>query len=123
MEVSLPIKITKFYPRKLPAIRYLIVDCVIYVYVINFLNQFSLPPQSRAWAGKDDVYSFGVLASCEVVNARFLEAAVFLRLLLSMEGVWRELHPLITSCVSHSPQDRPSMDTVLHHIKQLNSES
>ena len=28
---------------------YLIVDCVIYVYVINFLNLFSLPPQSRAW--------------------------------------------------------------------------
>ncbi len=70
---------------------------------------------------KDDVYSFGVLA-CEVVNVRFPEAAVFLGLLSSMEGVWRELHPLITSCVSHSPQDRPSMDTVLHHIKQLDSE-
>ena len=45
---------------------------------------------------KDDVYSFAVLA-CEVVNARFPEAAVFLSLLSSMEGVWRELHPLITS--------------------------
>ena len=50
------------------------------------------------------MYSFVVLA-CEVVNARFPEAAVFLGLLSSMEGVWRELHPLITSCVSHSPQD------------------
>ena len=76
------------------------------------------PPQQTT---KIDVYSFGVLA-CEVVTRTFPKSEVFLRLLLSMEGVWRELHPLITSCVSHSPQDRPSMDTVLHHIKQLDSE-
>ncbi len=70
---------------------------------------------------KIDVYSFGVL-TCEVVNARLPEAAIFQSLLMHMEGVWPELHPLITSCVSHSPQDRPSMDTVLQHIKQLNWE-
>ncbi len=56
------------------------------------------PPPTVSCMDKDDVKSFGVLA-CEVVNARFLEAAVFLGLLSSMEGVWRELHPLITSCV------------------------
>ncbi len=77
------------------------------------------PPQQTT---KIDVYSFGVLA-CEVVTRTFPKSELFFRLLSSMEGVWRELHPLITSCVSHSPQDRPSMDTVLHHIKQLNSES
>ena len=76
------------------------------------------PPQQTT---KIDVYSFGVLA-CEVVTRTFPKSELFLRLLSSMEGVWRELHPLITSCVSHSPQDRPSMDTVLHHIKQLDSE-
>ena len=76
------------------------------------------PPQQTT---KIDVYSFGVLA-CEVVTRTFPTSELFLRLLSSMEGVWRELHPLITSCVSHSPQDRPSMDTVLHHIKQLDSE-
>ncbi len=70
---------------------------------------------------KIDVYSFGVLA-CEVVTRTFPKSELFLRLLSSMEGVWRELHPLITSCVSPSPQDRPSMDTVLHHIKQLDWE-
>ncbi|XP_064384486.1 probable serine/threonine-protein kinase DDB_G0271682 [Halichondria panicea] len=77
-----------------------------------------LPPQQTT---KIDVYSFGVLA-CEVVTRTFPKSELFVRLLSSMEGVWRELHPLITSCVSHSPQDRPSMDTVLHHIKQLDSE-
>ncbi len=70
---------------------------------------------------KIDVYSFGVLA-CEVVTRTFPKSELFLRLLLSVEGVWLELHPLITSCVSHSPQDRPSMDTVLHQIKQLHWE-
>ncbi|XP_064384537.1 dual specificity protein kinase shkB-like [Halichondria panicea] len=83
------------------------------------------PPSSRQprpqQTTKIDVYSFGVLA-CEVVTRTFPKSELFYRLLSSMEGVWRELHPLITSCVSHSPQDRPSMDTVLHHIKQLDSE-
>ncbi|XP_064384536.1 probable serine/threonine-protein kinase DDB_G0271682 isoform X2 [Halichondria panicea] len=83
------------------------------------------PPSSRQprprQTTKIDVYSLGVLA-CEVVTRTFPKSEQFYRLLLSMEGVWRELHPLITSCVSHSPQDRPSMDTVLHHIKQLDSE-
>ena len=86
--------------------------------MINFLNQFSLPPQPSAWTKMMCTVLECLL--CEVVNARFPEAAVFLVLLSSMEGVWREL---ITPCVSHSPQDRPSMDTVLHHIKQLDSES
>ncbi len=70
---------------------------------------------------KIDVYSFGVLA-CEVVTRTFPKSELFVCLLSSMEGVWRDLHPLITSCVSHSPQDRPSMDTVLQHIKQLDWE-
>ena len=64
-----------------------------------FMYQFPepiFPPPTVSCMDKDDVYSFGVLA-CEVVNARFPEAAVFLGLLSSMEGVWRELHPLITS--------------------------
>ncbi len=52
------------------------------------------PPPTVSCMDKDDVKSFGVLA-CEVVNARFLEAAVFLGLLSSMEGVWRELQPLV----------------------------
>ncbi len=81
-----------------------------------------MSPQPRPQqTTKIDVYSFGVLA-CEVINARLPEAAVFQGLLMNVEGVWPELHPLITSCVSYAPQDRPSMDTVLQHIKQLDWE-
>ncbi len=72
--------------------------------VYYFMFLCSEPPPTVSCMDKDDVYSFRVLAY-EVVNARYPEAAVFLGLLSSMEGVWRELHPLITSytCVSHSP--------------------
>ncbi len=76
------------------------------------------PPQQTT---KIDVYSFGVLA-CKVVTQTFPKSELFLCLLSSMKGVWPELHPLITACVSHSPQDRPSMDTVLQHVKQLDWE-
>ncbi len=81
---------------------------------------YSAQPQPQQTT-KIDVYSFGVLA-CEVVTRTLPESEKLLSLLSSIEGVWRELHPLITACVSHSPQDRPSMDTVLQHVKQLDWE-
>ena len=75
------------------------------------------PPQTT----KIDVYSFGVVA-CEVVTGVFPESDKFRDLLGSVGRVWPQIHPLITSCVSHSPQDRPTMDTVLSRIKQLDWE-
>lgn len=70
---------------------------------------------------KIDVYSFGVLV-CEVVTGTLPEAQVFGGLLARVGGVWPQIHPLITSCVSCHPQDRPTMDTVLQQIKQLDLE-
>ena len=75
------------------------------------------PPQTT----KIDVYSFGVVA-CEVVTGVFPESDKLRDLLGSVGRVWPQIHPLITSCVSHSPQDRPTMDTVLSRIKQLDWE-
>ena len=75
------------------------------------------PPQTT----KIDVYSFGVVA-CEVVTGVFPESDKFRDLLGSVGRVWPQIHHLITSCVSHSPQDRPTMDTVLSRIKQLDWE-
>ena len=75
------------------------------------------PPQTT----KIDVYSFGVVA-CEVVTGVFPESDKFRDLLGSVGRVWPQIHPLITSCVSHSPQDRPTMETVLSRIKQLDWE-
>ena len=75
------------------------------------------PPQTT----KIDVYSFGVVA-CEVVTGVFPESDRFRDLLGSVGHVWPQIHPLITSCVSHSPRDRPTMDTVLLQIKKLDWE-
>ena len=79
------------------------------------------PKQSPPQTTKIDVYSFGVVA-CEVVTGVFPESDKFRDLLGSVGRVWPQIHPLITSCVSHSPQDRPTMDTVLSRIKQLDWE-
>ncbi len=70
---------------------------------------------------KIDVYSFGVLA-CEVVTQTFPITEVFHELLSRVSRVWVELHPLIVSCISHSPQYRPSMDIVLQQLKRIDSE-
>ena len=70
---------------------------------------------------KIDVYSFGVLA-CEVVTQTFPKTEVFHELLSGVSRVWRELHPLIVSCVSHSPHNRPSMDIVLQQLKEMDYE-
>ena len=75
------------------------------------------PPQTT----KIDVYSFGVVM-CEVVTGVFPESDKFRDLLGRVGRVWPQIHPLITSCVSHSPQDRPTMNTVLSQIKQMNWE-
>ena len=75
------------------------------------------PPQTT----KIDVYSFGVVV-CEVATGVFPEFDKFRDLLVRVGRVWPQIHPLINSCISHSAQDRPTMDTVLSQIKQLDWE-
>ena len=75
------------------------------------------PPQTT----KIDVYSFGVLV-CEVVTGVFPETNKFRDLLGHVRRMWPQIHPLITSCTSHSAQDRPAMDNVLSQIKQMDRE-
>ena len=75
------------------------------------------PPQTT----KIDVYSFGVLV-CEVVTGVFPETNKFRDLLGRVRRMWPQIHPLITSCISHSAQDRPAMDNVLSQIKQMDRE-
>ena len=75
------------------------------------------PPQTT----KIDVYSFGVLM-CEVVTGVFPECDKFNNLLGRVGCIWPQIHPLITSCVSHSPQDRPTMNNVLSRTRLINRE-
>ena len=69
---------------------------------------------------KDDVYSFGVLG-CEVLNAKF--PAVFLGLLWKVYGRSCTHQPPPVSLTPLRTDPPSSMNTVLHHIKQLDSES
>ena len=75
------------------------------------------PPQTT----KIDVYSFGVLA-CEVITRVFPESDKFAGLMEAVGRNWPQIHQLVSSCVSHSPQDRPTMVTVLARLQQLESE-
>ena len=75
------------------------------------------PPQTT----KIDVYSFGVLA-CEVITRVFPETNKFAGLMEAVGRSWPQIHQLILSCVSHSPQDRPTMVTMLTRLQQLESE-
>ena len=75
------------------------------------------PPQTT----KIDVYSFGVLA-CEVITRVFPESDKFAGLMEAVGRNWPQIHQLISSCVSHSPQDRPTMVTILTQLQQLESE-
>ena len=75
------------------------------------------PPQTT----KIDVYSFGVLV-CEVITRVFPESDKFAGLMEAVGRNWPQIHQLISSCVSHSPQDRPTMVTVLTRLQQLENE-
>ena len=75
------------------------------------------PPQTT----KIDVYSFGVLAY-EVITRVFPESDKFAGLMEAVGRNWPQIHQLISSCVSHSPLDRPTMVTVLTRLQQLESE-
>ena len=75
------------------------------------------PPQTT----KIDVYSFGVLA-CEVITHVFPESDRFTGLMATVSRSWPQIHQLVSSCVSRSPQYRPTMVTVLARLQQLESE-
>ena len=75
------------------------------------------PPQTT----KIDVYSFGVLA-CEVITRVFPESDKFSGLIEAVGHSWPQIHQLVSSCVSYSPQDRPTTMTILTRLQQLDSE-
>ena len=85
--------------------------CTLPLRPTPFLPPPSLPPPPQTT--KIDVYSFGVLV-CEVVTGVFPESDKFRDLLGHVRRMWPQIHPLITSCISHSAQDRPAWTTSSH---------
>ena len=70
---------------------------------------------------KIDVYSFGILV-CEVTTETFPNFENFSHIQTSVSSKWPRIESLISSCISHSPQDRPAMEAVLSHIQALDWE-
>lgn len=65
---------------------------------------------------KIDVYSYGIML-CEVATSTFPEKERFPSMLSRVLREWPELHQLITSCTKASPEERPSMATVLASLE------
>ena len=75
------------------------------------------PPQTT----KIDVYSFGVLA-CEVITRVFPDPRRLAETVRSINRVWPEMYPMVSSCVEYRPESRPTMGEVLTRLNELDRE-
>ena len=67
---------------------------------------------------KIDIYSYGVML-CEVITAQFPKKDTFASMLLRTRHLWPQIHPLISSCIEHDPDYRPSMADVLTTLQSI----
>ena len=69
---------------------------------------------------KVDVYSYGVML-CEVVTSTLPERAQFPSILACIRREWPQLHQLIIACINQSPEQRPTMASVLASLETFPS--
>ena len=74
------------------------------------------PPQTP----KIDVYSYGVLLT-EVVTKELPDPSRLQRMVQQVQGQWPQIHPLVTGCIQHSPESRPTMAYILEELDKLTS--
>ena len=72
------------------------------------------PPQTP----KVDVYSYGVLLG-EVVTQQLPDPERLERIMQQVQRQWPQLHRLVTGCVQHNPDRRPTMAYVLKELNKL----
>ena len=65
---------------------------------------------------KVDVYSYGIML-CEVATGTFPEKTVFPSMTDRVRREWPQLHQMITECTKLSPEQRPSMASVLASLE------
>ena len=74
------------------------------------------PPQTP----KIDVYSFGVLVG-EVVTQELPDPDNLQEMVQRVQRQWPQIHPLVTSSIEYSPDDRPTMAYILEELDRLTS--
>ena len=72
------------------------------------------PPQTP----KIDVYSYGVLLG-EVVTQQLPDPDRLQRMIQEVRRQWPQLHPLVTGCIQHIPDRRPTMAYILEELNKL----
>ena len=65
---------------------------------------------------KIDVYSYGIVL-CEVVTSTFPDKGEFPPMLTRVRREWPQLHQLILACTKQSPDQRPTMASVLASLE------
>lgn len=65
---------------------------------------------------KVDVYSYGIVL-CEVATSSFPDDKVLQTMLTRVRHEWPQLHQLIVVCISRSPEQRPSMASVIETLE------
>ena len=72
------------------------------------------PPQTP----KIDVYSYGVLLG-EVVTQQLPDPERLQWMMEQVQRQWPQLHPLVTGCIQHNPDRRPTMAYILEELNKL----
>ena len=72
------------------------------------------PPQTP----KIDVYSYGVLLG-EVVTQQLPDPDRLQWMMQQVRRQWPQLHPLVTGCIQHNPDRRPTMAYILEELNKL----
>ena len=74
------------------------------------------PPQTP----KIDVYSYGVLMG-EVITQELPDPDNLEEMVQQVQRKWPQIHPLVTSSIEYSPDDRPTMAYMLEQLDRLTS--
>ena len=72
------------------------------------------PPQTP----KIDVYSYGVLVG-EVITQELPDPDNLQEMVQRVQRQWPQIHPLVTSSIEYSPDDRPTMAYMLEELYKL----
>ena len=70
---------------------------------------------------KVDVYSYGILL-CEVIVEQFPDEESLPSMMKEVQSKWAFMRRLITACVQHRPDRRPTMSYILSEFNKLRSQ-